>query len=252
MRRDGELRSLLRSKGTLSQVATGYVTRGTVTPTRIEGSFGRFGSVSLRFVPSGRTVKGSRHRCPRHARYTTRYGRFVGNVRFTGEHGYVAVRAHRAKGRVRTPRHLQCRYRGVRIEALRRRSARRREPPVVSDLVAEYRQPTDSTGLFAFQVQDPSVERALALLLALREETRERMAVVRYAMTFTDRSVLSRDDALTSATLHPPRPFRGKGVYSAAPDGTTTWSGSLSIAFPGAPRQPLTGPEFTSKLEAGF
>lgn len=252
MRRDGSVRSSLRSKAAFSQVATGYVTRGTVTPTRIEGSFGRFGSVNLRFVPSGRTVKGGRRRCFRHARYTTRHGRFVGNVRFTGEHGYVAVRAHRAKGRVRTPRHLQCRYRGFRVGAVRRRSARRSEDPTVSGLVAEYRQPTNSTELLAFQVHFPLRERNLALLLAVQEEVKERMAVVRYAMMFSGRSVLSRDDALTSATLHPPRPFHGKGIYSAAPDGTTTWGGSLSISFPGAPRQPLVGPEFTSKLEAGF
>jgi hypothetical protein len=103
-----------------------------------------------------------------------------------------------------------------------------------------------------FQLHDPFRVRNLALLLALQEETDGQMAIIRYALAFVRDSVLSHNDALTSATLRPPRPFHGKGVYSAAPDGTKTWSGSLSVAFPGAPRQPLTGPDFTTQLEVGF
>lgn len=250
MREYGSERSLFESKGAVGQVVTGYVTRGSVTPTRIEGSFGRMGSVAMRFNPSGRASKEDPRRCRGHGHYTTRYGTFAGHIRFTGEDGYVAVRAHRARGRVRTPRHLRCRHGRFIGSFLRQRSTGSRPTRSVSGLVAEHHLPTRSTELLAFQVQRSG--RSLALLLALQEESEERMAILRYALAFVGDSVLSHDDALTSATLRPPRPFHGKGIYSAAADGTRTWSGSLSIAFPGAPRQPLTGEDFATELEVGF
>lgn len=247
---------LLDSKKAVSRTASAYVTRGTVTPTRIEGSFGRFGSVAMRFRPPGRTTKGDPRRCLGHSHYLTRRGVFAGHLRFSGENGYVRVRAHRARGRVRTPRHLRCR-RGIFIGAfLRQRSSRHatRESSgdTEAELVAERRTPTDSTELLAFQLPSLGPRSGLALLLALQEESGKRMAVVRYGLTFARGSILSHDDALTSATLRPPRPFHGKGVYSAAPDGTKTWGGSLSIALPGVPQLPLTGPEFATELEVGF
>lgn len=230
----------------ITQVATAYVTHGIVTPTRIEGSLGRFGRIAIRFRPSGRTSVEAPRRCRGHRGYMTRYGAFVGNVRFTGENGYVAVRAHRVPGRVRGPHDVRC-HRGRTGRPLsRHRSGGNRSGPDRATILAERRTATAGTEVLAFQAGN------LALLLALAEESLERLAVVRYALEIAPGSVFSHDDALTSATLAPPRPFHGKGVYAAAPDGTRTWGGSLSVAFPGSPRLPLTGPEFAAKLEAGF
>lgn len=230
----------------ISQVATAYVTHGIVTPTRIEGSFGRFGSVAVRFRPSGRTSTEALHRCRGQRGYVTRYGAFVGNVRFTGERKYVAVRAHRARGRVRGPRHVHCRRGRPGRPLSHRRSSGSRSGGGRATLFAEHRTATAGTEVLAFQVGD------IALLLALAEESLGRMAILHYALEIVSGSVISHDDALTSATLAPPRPFHGKGIYKAAPDGTKTWSGSLSAAFPGRPRLALTGPEFAATLEAGF
>jgi len=230
----------------ISQVATAYVTHGTVTPSRIEASFGRFGSVSVRFRPSGRSSAKALRHCRGQRGYVTRYGTFAGNVRFTGEDKYVAVRAHRAKGQVRGPRHARCHRRRVVRSLSRHRSSGSRSDRSRATISAERRTATAGTDVLAFQAGD------IALLLALAEESLGRMAVVHYALEIVSGSVLSHDDALTSATLAPPLPFHGKGIYEASPDGTRTWSGSLSVAFPGSPRLPLTGPEFVAKLEAGF
>lgn len=230
----------------IAQVATAYVTHGTVTPSRVEGSFGRFGSVSVRFRPSGRTSAKRLRHCGGQRGYLTRYGTFAGNVRFTGEDRYVTVRAHRVKGQVRGPRHARCHRRRAGRSLARHRSSGSRSGKSRATISAERRSPTAGTEVLAFQAGD------LALLLALAEESQGRMAVVRYALEIASGSVLSHDDALTSATLAPPLPFHGKGIYEAAPDGTKTWSGSLSVAFPGSPRLPLTGPEFAAELEVGF
>lgn len=230
----------------LTEVVTAYVTHGIVTPSRIEGSFGRYGSVSVRFRPSGRTSARKLRHCRGQRGYVTRYGTFAGNVRFTGEDKYVTVRAHRVKGRVRGPRHVRCHRRRVVRPLSRHHASASRSGSDRATISAERRSATAGTEVLAFQAGDAS------LLLALAEETLGRMAVVRYALEFASGKVFTHDDALTSATLAPPRPFHGKGVYEAAPDGTKTWSGSLSVAFPGSPRLALTGPEFTTLLEVGF
>lgn len=230
----------------IAQVVTAYVTRGTVTPTRIEGSFGPLGDVAVRFHSSGRTIKEDPRHCRGNSAYQVRRGTFAGHIRFTGENGYVSVRAHRARGRVRTPRHLRCRGRHLVESHPRERSTGRRQSDSRSGMFVERHTPMTSTELFAFQTS------RLSLLLALAEESHGRMAVFHYVLALVRGQILTHDDALTSATLQPPRPFHGKGIYSAAPDGTKTWGGSLSVAFPGTPRQPLTGAGFASQLTVGF
>lgn len=230
-----------------SRVVTGYVTHGTVTPTRIEGSFGRFGSVAVRFRPSGRIATEDPRRCRGHDHFVFRYGAFVGRIRFTGENRYIAVRAHRAKGRIRSPLYLHCLHRHITKPIAH--NARPVGGPARSRfaaIFAEHRRATASTELLAFRVKER------ALLLALVEESLGRVAELRYALAVAPGAALVHNDALTSATLDPPAPFHGKGFYGAAPDGTKTWTGSLSVAFPGAARQPLAGSEFEADLVAGF
>ncbi len=230
------------------RAVTAYVARGTVTPGRIEASFGDFGRISVRFRPSGRVLRSTpRHRCKGADRFTRRFGVFAGTVRFTGEGGYVAVRAHRAKGLVRSPIHLHCAARGFNLRARRfSRPAGRSPRSTPSILDAHWRQALSSTDFFAFQVS----KRTLYLVVV--EQSMGSMAEVRYAVAIGPSKTFVRDDALTSATLKPPAPFHGRGVYSAAPDGTKSWTGSLSVAFPGAPRFPLTGTQFEEQLAAGF
>ena len=229
-----------------SQLVTAYVTRGRATRTRIQGSFGSFGDIDVRFRPSGRVVTNEPRRCKGNPHFTYRYGTFAGRIRFTGEDHYVAVRAHRAKGRLRSPLRLHCRRQVAVPLAQRKRSSGQRGSPQFAGLFAERRQVTSSTGLLVLSAGER------ALLLAFQEEGLGDMAKLSYGLVMARGATLRYNESLTSATLEPPRPFRGKGDYRAAPDGTTTWAGSLAIAFPGAPRQPLTGPDFTAELDAGF
>ena len=229
-----------------SRLVTAYVTRGRATRTRIEGSFGSFGDIDVRFRPSGRVIADGPRGCRGRPHFTFRYGTFAGRIRFTGEDRYVAVRAHRAKGRLRSPLRLHCRRQvGVPLEQ-RAHSSETRGSSQFAGLFAESRQVESSTGLFVLSTGKR------ALLLAFQEEGLDGMAKLSYGLTVARGPSLRYNESLTSATLEPPRPFRGKGRYRAAPDGTTTWTGSLAIAFPGAPRQPLTGSDFTAELDAGF
>jgi hypothetical protein len=227
---------------------TAYVAHGTVTPGRIEASFGGLGRVAVRFHPSGRvaTSKPRRH-CRGPDRFTRRFGVFAGTVHFTGEDRYVDVRAHRAKGLVRSPIDLNCVTRGFNRGAGRFSRPVRRLPrftPTI--LTAFWRQVVSSTDFFAFQIGEKT------LYLAVGEQSLGSMAEVRFAFVVAPSETFVSDDALTSATVRPPAPFHGKGSYGAAPDGTRSWDGSLSVSFPGTPRFPLTGTQFEDILAAGF
>jgi hypothetical protein len=114
-------------------------------------------------------------------------------------------------------------------------------------LAASHRQGVSSLELFALQVGKTT------LFAAVNEESLGSMARMRFALaTAPSKRSLAYNEALTRATITPPKPFYGKGIYSAASDGATTWTGPLSVSFPGAPRLPLAGTDFKATLTTGF
>jgi hypothetical protein len=230
-----------------SRAMTAYVARGTVTPRRLEASFGSFGKVAMRFRPSaGRSGQEPPRRCQGAGRFTSRRGVFVGSVRFRGEDGYVSVDAHRAKGQVSSlaPRCEQ---------SSSTRPAEHSTQPVqqsgggaeVGSLSAGWRRAVASTSFAAIGFGSKT------LFLASAEQSQGPLAIFRVAVAVATRG-FAIDDALTLARVSPPAPFAGAGTYRAAPDGTRTWTGELAVNFPGAPHLPLTGPQFKARLEAGF
>lgn len=232
----------------LDQAATAYVVRGTVTPRRIKASFGKLGAVDVRFRPSGRLKHSARRRhCKGPDRFTSQLGVFVGSIRFSGERHYLAVRTHRAKGHVRSPLGLRCTSSRFRpLDGARQRRVDQHPSFSPTVLTAGWRRATASAELFVLR------GRGITLYLGIGEMNTGRMARIRYGQTTAPSKTFSLNEAATAATLRPPLPFRGKALYGATPDGTTSWRGSLTIAVPGAPRLPLTGEPFKVKLEAGF
>ncbi len=239
------LEKLLGSK----QSVTAYVARGTVTEHRIAASFGEFGKVDVRFRPTGQVVESGRHRRCRGAdHFTSQLGVFVGDVRFSGEGRYFAVRSHRAKGRIRSPLHLRCGSRSLHpFSSALARPVREQPSFTPTFLTATWRHAVSSLELITLQVGKTT------LFAAVNEESLGSMARMRFALTTApSQKDFAFNEALTGATITPPEPFHGKGTYGAASDGTTTWTGPLSVSFPGAPRLPLTGADFKATLTAGF
>ncbi len=240
------IEKLLGSK----RAETAYVTRGTVSERRITASFGKFGEVDVRFRPSGRIIDHGRRRGCRGAdHFTSQLGVYVGGVRFSGEGHYVAVRSHRAKGMVRSPLHLECDSRSPhRFTSSSRARPVRGGPTFAPTVLAA----TSRHGVSALELLTLQIKKT-TLFVSFDEESLGSMARIRFALTTgPSKKTFSFDDALTAAAITPPAPFHGKGNYRAAPDGTTAWTGSLSVSFPGAPRLPLTGEGFEATLESGF
>lgn len=224
------------------RVATSYLARGVARPERLQATFGNFGKVKMRFRPSRhRTWVGKKRTCRGANRFIKRHGVFRGNLRFRGEDGYVSVRIHRAKGAVvvPAPKCLHQRSRGGGFNF----NFNPFEPR--AGLLSISREGIDSTSILALE------GRRNTLFVAGTEDSRPHVAIFRTAV-LRKHSPIRIDDALTKARLTPPVPFHGTGRYRAYSDGTNSWTGDLTVNFPGAPRFPLTGPTWETFLEVPF
>ncbi len=232
-----------------AHAVTAYVARGTVSRGRLQASFGDLGRVSVRFHPSGRvTYSKPRGNCHGADRFTRRLGVFAGDIRFPGEDNYLALHVHRAKGLVRTPVNLRCApgHFVFRDPGGSGSETGHPKPRQVGVLSAGWHQAVDSAAFFALGTGDKT------LFMVLTERSEGSFAIFRFASLTGPGKSFGFNDPLTQARVSPPKPFHGTGTYRAAPDGTKTWTGPLSVNFPGAPRTPLTGPQFEVGFEASF
>jgi hypothetical protein len=257
--------------------ASVYIARAKTGGDRFEAKFGSLGRVALRFHPSGRvTYSKARRHCRGPDRYTTHYGVFVGAVRFTGEGGYTSAQAHRVSGRVVTPATLHCAgfiaglSQTTIWRALSAPSTMSLGTPRSPGTVAELRSAPSLPHLFggrgrrtvlqaswhrgvaaqAFGAVERGHRRAGFFAGTLQSEGR--LAVIRLAAAIGSPADLLASDSLSAATVTPPAPFAGEGAFRHADDGTKSWTGSLTVSFPGAPDVPLTGTQFKVGLSRGF
>lgn len=222
-------------------VATTYLARGVAAPERLKASFGKLGEISMRFrESSNRRWFGKKRRCRGKGRFVVRRGVFVGSFRFRGEGGYPQVHVHRVKGAISSLA-AKCRARDGR----RRNRSSSFVDESFSGLIASDRDGVEATDFAALSFGGDLV------YLAQREENRGRLAILRQALVVGHGS-LPLNEAVTAGKFEPGAPFHGSGHYRAAPDGSTSWSGNLTVDFPGAPRFPLAGPTYKTFLEAGF
>lgn len=226
--------------GRTQRTLTAYLARGVAQPERLQATFGRFGKVSMRFRRSRNRAPSKR--CVFGRRLIKQHGVFVGSLRFKGEGGYVNVRLHRAKGGI-LREGKRCRVHHHHSSSLPNLDFLFFKPEAA--MLALSRDGVDLTALLAIAAKKKSA------FITVDEESRGKLAIVRMAIARKP-GKLRVNDAITSGSLSPPPPFHGTGRYRAAPDGTTTWSGDLSVNFPGAPRFPLTGPSFQTFLEVPF
>lgn len=221
--------------------ASVYLARGVATPHRLQATFGKLGKVSMRFRPPGRG-DGVKSVCRFGERLSQHHGLYVGHLGFRGEGGYVSLDLHRAKGVIVTPVG-RCRRHHFTLAQIEREIESLFEP--VAGLFANAREGVATTSFLSFKRKDR------LFFLASHEETHGKLAIIRVATAGAEKG-FDVNEAATSARFSPPAPFHGTGRYHAEPDGTTSWTGGLSANFPGAPRFPLTGPDFKALLEVPF
>lgn len=218
-----------------------YLARGVAAPRRLQATFGKFGKVSMRFRPP-RRGDGMKSVCRFGERLTQHRGLYMGHLAFKGEHGYVSLDLRRAKGAIVTPAG-RCRRHHLTQAQIERVLESLFEP--LSVLFAIAREGVATTSVLSLKSKHGTV------FLASREETHGKLAIIRFASAKAPKG-FRVNEAVTRADLSPPAPFHGVGRYRAEPDGSTSWAGSLSVNFPGAPHFHLTGPSFKALLEIPF
>lgn len=216
-----------------------YEVRGRVSRQGIKARFGRFGRVDVEFRPSGRIVREGPFG-PCHGRPAIRrFGVFAGTIRFRGEHGYTKIRATHARGGIESALRWQCK--GGNGGGGDRES----EADVTTILQASTRH--GRLGFAAITLRAPG-ERGLTAFFAGSDEHRGRMRVERAAFAFSRRRTFTFDEFLTSATVKPPKPFDGAGIFRRGPGGSTSWTGDLRVPLPGAGVIALSGRRYRAHL----
>lgn len=230
------------------------VNRRRSDPSRLSFSLGSLGHVSLRFVPSGRRRVHQREKGCRGRPAVTIEGEFRGRVRFRGEGGYVRVFATRAKGEIERSFRLVCRA-GRASQQYSGRSLREYWP-----LPAEHGELGVSTSLLALadaggrtiELQAKRLfESDGAEIIAATEEWIGPMLVGHAAFAnFDDADGFTATEPgqhPSAATIRPPAPFHGEASFYETSQSSHSWTGSLTVSFPGL-ELPLMGPEFATSL----
>jgi hypothetical protein len=220
--------------------ATTYMARGVAVPERLQATFGGLGKVSMRFRPQPR--EGASSICRFGERLTRRPGTYVGNLSFKGEGGYISLALHRAKGSI-VALAGRCRIRHFTPKQIEKAIETRFEP--VAGALASSRDGVATTTFVGL------AEKRRTAFYATHKETHGKLAIFRFALV-GGLGGFHANEAVSAAGLTPPSPFHGTGHYRAGPDGASSWTGSLSVDFPGARRFPLTGPSFKAYLEVPF
>lgn len=222
-----------------------YVVKGRVSRKGITANFGKRGKVDVRFRASRRKkIETAPNRCKGRP-HVTRWGVFVGTIRFAGERGYTRLRAGRAPGRTNATPRWKCK---------RRRGGSQKpesvaKPPGSPDIEADSSEEAivleivnRRAGIEAGAAFFEAGGQKLAFLAATMEERRGRMQISRYSFDFSSTDAFSFDDSLSTATLGPSGPFSGAATFRRKADGSMAGAGSLSVVLPGLRRASLVGP----------
>jgi hypothetical protein len=235
-----------------------YRVRGKVAAGRLSARFGGLGSLSLRFKPK-KTLPVERPggRCGG-LTTQTELGVFTGTIHFAGEGGYSHVDASRVPGEVLNPIRYDCgsppptvghsSHRTIDERALQ---LIRLEREAEGGHAAVLQASSGPQALTAISVDRPP-SRAGAYLFAGGTEEAGGVKILRGGAVKAPPTAFQLDLAAGTATLAPPFPFSGGATLQRNPDGTSSWSGDLSLSVLGGGSVPLTGAGFRAFLAKDF
>lgn len=234
-----------RSRVTLTAVhggksffaATSYAVRSKISPLRIDANFGKYGQISVK-LKTERLRKGKLEEQCKGKPETIRYGVFVGTIRFRGEGGYTSIDARHAPGQLSSGEKIKCVFPNLRPGSGSAARASRRVSPSLGAAQGHQR---------FFGAEVSSGKRREVLFTAGSWSRRGHMKIFRNVFAAAPLSSFVFSGDLASATVQPPQPFQGEAGFQRSPAGPT-WSGTLSVDFPGRDDVRLAGPHFEADL----
>ncbi len=227
------------------------VSRRRARPGELRATFGKLGRLAVRFVPSGppKPVPQAADGC-RGPNPTSQEGHFVGTIHFRGEQGFTVVDARRAHGQVIVSGRRVCRRLPPHHES-------GSSPPGVSLSVhrksdlGDFLKGGGAPSFNAYEFGHGTPLGGSVSYNANIFERRPRMTISRSVSASANPAgfaVSAPGVNPTTATVAPPAPFEGSAEFVHDARGGTSWSGDLSVNFPGRGIVSLAGPSYVGKL----
>lgn len=227
-----------------------YFVRGRRTPTNaIDADFGDLGRVSMRFHwPSSSPPE---HLAPadncKGRDSIVRTGTFRGHFRFAGELNYTTVDTNHASGKIVKTFKQTCKN---------EEGKESHTPHLPFQWTLLHAASESGPGLLGFDASRITWRSQRALHVssffgASSFESDHRVSIIRSvsASAGVDAfSITTSNGHPQSAIISPPQPFSGTASFQRNADGSTSWTGSLSVSFPGTEQVPLTGPDWKAQL----
>jgi len=242
---DGTVTLGLRSKD--RQVS--YEVKGEVTEEGLKVRFGRLGLIDVAFTPT-RTLSSTEpsEGCTGAPR-TLREGTFTGTIDFTGERNYVRIEASQAEGSMSVISQWQCPEEPAPFTSTARPLAlSSRSEEKAASLLAFGRR---CNCYFAAGAHFGK-RKARSVFLGLRAERREGMEIVRAIAAHAGASAFVFDHAAGTATVRPPRPFRGQATFKRRSGDRPLWRSTIRMPFLGAAPINPQGLDFSVSLDPEY
>lgn len=211
-----------------------YEVAGEVTQAGLKVRFGRLGLIDVAFTPTKTlSMTEPSEGCTGEPR-TLQEGIFTGTIDFTGERNYVRIEGPQAEGSMSVISQWQCPeeptlFAGERESASLHASSRRCSCSF-------------SAGVHHSNSGGGSV------FYGAKAERREGMGIVRVTFTYAGVSAFAFDHAAGTATVHPPRPFRGHATLRPRPHGRDLWRSTIRVPLLGVDPLRTSAPGFRAGL----
>lgn len=226
-----------------------YEVKGEVTEEGLKVRFGHLGLIDVAFTPT-RTLSSTEpsEGCTGEPR-TLREGTFTGTIDFTGERNYVRIKASQAEGSMSVISQWQCPEEPTPLARPSRSGAlSSRSDEKAASLLAFGRRCscTFAAGLHF------SKGKARSIFYGFKAESREGMEIVRGTVARAGSSAFVVDLAAGTATVRPPRPFRGEATLKSGLGDHPLWRSTIRMPFLGAASINPQGPDLSVDLDPGY
>lgn len=171
-------------------------------------------------------------------------GVFAGTIRFRGERGYTAVEASRAHGSMVTSYRETCRGES---------GGRSEEAQPAIDLIAMAPKGRVAFSATLFDFGHSEIPPRLMYLAShfRRSPGMEVVRLVHISREKVDSLTAEHSGRAAAAHVAAAAPFTGSAAFAVEPGGGVTWTGDLSVSFPGTGPVRLTGKRFKARLCVG-
>jgi hypothetical protein len=201
----------------------------------LRGTIGGLGEFNVHFTPRGNPRQYPRYSFCAGPGPTIQRGVVRGEISFRGERDYTTVDARFAHAELERLPSQRCRY----LEPGNSKHPR----PITAILSVDHE--TGGPGIHFEARRFAPGSRPPARQVHYEATDYEDLGSLRVvrriqlASTASTFRLPSFDVAPENAVITPPAPFAGSGTFSRTPESTFTWSGDLSVTFPGLDPLPL-------------